>query len=121
MVKLVYCVARKPDVAPEAFYSYWREKHGPKVRERRDALRATKYVQSHTVEPELNDVLQQSRGLSDPYAGITEVWWETAEEMRAAMGTPEGATAMQELLADESTFIDFTNSRVFITEEHPIF
>lgn len=121
MIKLVYCLARRQDVPAEAFHAYWLRQHAPKVRQRRQALRAVKYVQSHTVEPELNGLLQQSRGLQPPYDGITEVWWDSADALRAALGTPEGARAMRELLEDESTFIDFARSRVFMTEEHAIF
>lgn len=121
MIKLVYCLTRKQDVTPEAFYSYWLQQHAPKVAERQKALCAIKYMQSHTVEPELNDLLQQSRGLKPPYHGITEVWWESTDDLRAALNTADGAKAMQELLEDESTFIDFAQSRLFITEEHSIF
>ena len=121
MIKLVYCLTRKQDVTAETFYSYWLQHHAPKVAERQKALRAIKYIQSHTVEPELNDLLQQSRGLKAPYHGITEVWWESTDDLRAALNTADGAKAMQELFEDESTFIDFGQSRVFITEEHPIF
>ena len=121
MIKLVYCLTRKQGITQEAFYSYWLQYHAPKVAERQKALRAIKYIQSHTVEPELNDLLQQSRGLKAPYQGITEVWWESVGDLRAALNTADGAKAMQELLDDESTFIDFGQSRVFITEEHCIF
>lgn len=121
MIKLVYCLARRRDVAPDAFHAYWLKEHAPKVHQRQQALRAVKYVQSHTVEAGLNELLRQSRGLEPPYDGITEVWWDNAEALRAALGTAEGARAMQELLEDESTFIDFARSRVFMTEEHAIF
>lgn len=121
MVKLVYCLTRRQDVSAAAFSSYWLQEHAPKVAERQKALRATKYVQSHAVEPELNVLLQQSRGLPEPYDGITEIWWESTDVLREAMETPDGAMAMQQLLEDESTFIDFERSRCFITEEHSIF
>jgi hypothetical protein len=84
-------------------------------------MRATKYVQSHPAEHELNGLLQESRGLEAPYDGVTEIWWESADVLREAMGSPDGFTAMQELLEDESTFIDFERSRCFITEEQSIF
>ena len=121
MIKLVYCLARKRDVSAEAFCAYWLEQHGPKVTERRKALQATRYVQSHTIEPELNGLLQQSRGLEAPCDGVTEIWWESADVFRAAIQTAQGLKAMQELLEDESTFIDFEHSRLFITEEHAVF
>lgn len=121
MIKLVYCLSRRQDVPAEAFHAYWLRQHAPKVTIRKQALQAVKYVQSHAVEPALNDLLRQSRGLEAPYDGITEVWWDSADTLRAALATPEGVRAMQELLEDESTFIDFARSRVFLTEEHHIF
>lgn len=121
MVKLVYCLTRRQDVSAAAFSSYWLQEHAPKVAERQKALRATKYVQSHTAEPELNALLQQSRGLEEPYDGVTEIWWESADVLREAMESPDGFSAMQQLLEDESTFIDFARSRCFMTEEHSIF
>jgi hypothetical protein len=36
------------------------------------------------------------------------------------MEAPDGLKAMQELLDDESTFIDFGHSRLFFTEEHTV-
>jgi len=121
VIKLVYCVTRKHGVSAAAFYSYWLERHGPKMIERQAALQAVKYSQSHTVEPELNHLLQQSRGLEEPYDGITEIWWDSADVVRAAMQSPEGLKATQELLDDESTFIDFARSRLFFTEEHSVY
>lgn len=121
MIKLVYCLTRRADVAPERFHAYWLEQHGPKVRQRKAALHALKYIQSHTVEPELNGLLQASRGMQPPYDGITEVWWDSADTLKAAIATPEGAQAMKDLLDDESTFIEFATSRLFVTEEHSIF
>ena len=121
MIKLVYCVTRKQSVSPEDFYSYWLTQHAQKVVKRQKVLRALKYIQSHTMEPELNELLRQSRGLEAPYDGITEVWWDSADDVRAILGTSEGVKAMQELLEDESTFIDFARSRLFLTEEHQIF
>ena len=31
MLKLVYCIRRRADIAPETFYRYWLEDHAPKV------------------------------------------------------------------------------------------
>ena len=121
MIKLVYCLARRQDVSAEAFASYWLREHAPKVAERQKALRAAKYVQSHTVEPEINILLRQSRGLEEPYDGVTEIWWESVDVLREAMATPDGSRAMEDLLRDEATFIDFERSRCFITREHSVF
>jgi uncharacterized protein (TIGR02118 family) len=121
MIKLVYCIRRREDVSAEEFHRYWLEEHGPLVSSVAAAIGAARYVQSHTAEPELNALLQASRGAEEPYDGITEVWWESLADLRAALETPEGQEAQGRLMQDESTFIDFARSRVFLTEEHVIF
>ena len=121
MVKLVYCIRRRPDVPPDAFRKHWREVHAPKVERCAQALRARRYVQSHTLDTVLNDALRGSRGANPPYDGITEVWWDSEEDLAAAMRTPEGAEAGRALLEDEESFIQLGDSSLFLTEEHQIF
>lgn len=121
MIKLVYCIVRRADVPAEAFYRYWLEEHGPKVKAVADAIGACRYVQSHTTLPEANAALKASRGLADGYDGITEVWFEDDAAFERAMSTPEGQAAGAMLVADEATFIDFARSSVFLTREHVIF
>ena len=120
MIKLVFCVRKRADVSDDEFHKYWLEEHGPLVRRYADAIGARKYIQSHTVEPELNRALEEGRGLSKAYDGITEVWWDSAETMKA-LSTPEGLKANEALKEDEAKFIDLSQSRVFMTEEHLIF
>lgn len=121
MVKLVYCLRRRADISPEEFFRYWLNIHGPKVKNAAEAMRAIRYVQSHTCEPEVNQLFADSRGLPPPYDGITEVWWNSIEDLKAAMSSPVSAEAMATLMKDETNFIDFSQSRVFITTEHLIF
>ena len=121
MIKLVYCLRRRADISLEEFYRYWLNTHGPKVKSKAEALRAVRYIQSHTCAPELNQIFVASRGLAQAYDGITEVWWDSVEEVKAAMATAVGAEAMATLMEDESKFIDFSQSRVFMTTEYLIF
>jgi EthD domain len=121
MIKLVYCIRRKADISAEDFHHYWLEEHGPKVRAVADRIGARKYVQSHTILPDVNAAFQQSRGLAAGYDGITEVWFENEAAMAQALGTTDGVAAAKLLLEDESTFIDFATSCIFMTEEHDIF
>jgi uncharacterized protein (TIGR02118 family) len=121
MLKLVYCLRRRADVSPEEFYRHWLNTHAPKVKNAAEALRAVRYVQSHTCGAELNQAFVASRGLAPAYDGITEVWWNSIEDVMTAMAAPVGAEAMAMLLEDESHFIEFSQSRVFMTTEHLIF
>ena len=122
MLKFVYCVRRHPRLSPEEFRKYWLENHGPLVRSYASALKAKRYVQSHTLDnPLLNQAAQAPRGTKQPYDGITEVWWESAADLAAALQTPEGQKANQILSEDEARFCDLPNCSVFFTEEHTIF
>ena len=122
MIKLVYCICRKQGMTKETFYDYWLCEHGPKVRSVAEAIGAVRYVQSHTCMPEMNKAMQEGRGLAQPlYDGITEVWFRDEEHLLAASQTPAGQEAGKFLVEDESTFIDFSRSQVFMTEEHEIF
>ena len=87
MVKLVYCLRRRADVSPEEFYRYWLDTHGPKVKNAAEAMRALRYIQSHTCGPELNQAFAASRGLAPAYDGITEVWWNSIEDLKSAMAS----------------------------------
>jgi len=121
MIKFVYVVRRRPDVSPETFRKYWLESHGPLVRKFAQALRAKRYVQSHTLDVPLNQIAQQARSSKPPYDGITELWWDSLEDVIAAAQSPEGQQANLTLTQDEATFCDLPNCSVFFTEEHTIF
>jgi uncharacterized protein (TIGR02118 family) len=121
MIKLVYVLQARDDVAPEEFHRYWLEEHGPLVASFAEEIKARKYVQSHTIDTPVNQALVDSRGTEPVRHGITEVWWDSLDELQAAMSSPEGIAAGRRLLEDEATFIDFSRSTIFITEEHTIF
>ena len=114
-------LARQAGCPAEEFHRYWREDHAALVASLAETVRARKYVQSHTIDTPLNDALVQSRGMTASFEGITEVWWDSLEDMQAAMTSPEGAQAAATLAADEATFIDLSRSTMFVTEEISIF
>jgi uncharacterized protein (TIGR02118 family) len=121
MLKFVYTVRRHPSLSAEEFRKYWLEKHGPLVRSFAEKLHARRYVQSHTIDSPLNVYAQQPRGTKPPYDGLTEIWWDRAEDLIAALSTPEGQQINQALTQDEARFCDLPNCSVFFTEEHTIF
>lgn len=121
MIKFVYCVRRHPSLSTEEFRKYWIENHGPLVRSYAQALKARRYVQSHTLDTPLNAHAQGPRGTKPPYDGITEVWWDSAQDLVEALSTPDGQAANAMLAQDEGRFCDLPNCSVFFTEEHTIF
>ena len=121
MIKLVYCIMRRPDLSFDAFSKTLAQDHAPLVRRYAEAIRVIKYVQSHSQLPDLNTVLQASRADMRPgYDGITELWWESLDAFHEGMQRPEAIEAGRALKQDEKRFIDFSRSTMFLTQEHSI-
>lgn len=117
MIKFIMCITRHPDMTREAFQDYWLNKHGPFFQENADAMRAKKYVQSHTLETPLNQGLRESRGMLAEFDGVAEVWFESEEDLIAGMSSPEGQQLGAALHEDEQNFIDHSKSSAFIVRE----
>ena len=118
MIKFIMCITRHPDMTREAFKDYWMNTHGPFFMENAGAMRAKKYVQSHTIDTPLNEGLRSSRGMLPEYDGVAEVWFESEEELMEAMSSPEGQKLSAALLEDERNFIDHSKSSTFIVNEY---
>ena len=122
MIKLVYVIRKRAEISEKDFHEYWLKTHGPLVRGFAKSMRAKKYVQSHTVHEDAGKQIRTTRpGMKETYDGITEVWWDTLEDFNSGGDAKERAEAARSLLEDESKFIDFERSSIFLTEEHEIF
>ena len=117
MIKFIMCITRHPDMTREDFKDYWMNKHGPFFMKNAGAMRAKKYVQSHTIDTPLNEGLRSSRGMLPEYDGVAEVWFESEEDMMEAMSSPQGQKLSAALLEDEGNFIDHAKSSAFIVKE----
>ena len=118
MIKLVFTLRRREDMTREEFQRYWREQHAPLVRRHADALRIRRYVQVHARDTNLDEAIAGPRG-SEPrfYDGAAELWWDSLEELIAALSSDAGQAASQELLEDEQRFIDLPRSPIWLGEE----
>jgi EthD domain-containing protein len=118
IVKLFFCLRQPPNLTMEQAQLYWRTSHGPTIRGVAGAMRMRRYLQVHRFEDDFEQELRTSRGTRvAPYIGHAEAWFERAD--LAFMGsTPEGKRAMQIAIEDESHFIDFANSAMWLAKEH---
>ena len=118
MIKLVFTLRRRDGMTRAEFQRYWREQHAPLVRRNAEALRIRRYVQTHALDTELDGVIAAPRGSqSSYYDGVAELWWDSFEDIVAAMSSEAGQVAGAELLEDESRFIDLPNSPLWFGEE----
>jgi uncharacterized protein (TIGR02118 family) len=120
MIKLSFALRRLPGMSRAEFQRYWREQHGPLVRELAPLLGIRRYVQLHTATDALNETLRAGRGGPEPYDGVAELWFDSAEAIQAATATAEGRDAALALLEDERRFIDLARSPLWIGEEHEV-
>jgi hypothetical protein len=120
VIKLVFVIRRREDLPLEEFHRYRLEEHGPLARSLLESLGPRRYVQTHTLTTDLNGALAASRGTSEAYDGLAEVWWDSLDMLLAVSGTEEGQRANETLTEDEARFIDFERSSFFLTEEHAI-
>jgi len=118
VIKLTFCLRRRPDLSVEEFHRYWKDVHGPLVAARAEVLGIRRYQQIHTLDLDgLHGALQaRNGGAPAPFDGIAEIWIDSLEDFTA--GSPEARRAGAELLEDERRFIDLPNSPMWLGETH---
>jgi uncharacterized protein (TIGR02118 family) len=118
MIKFVFCAKRHPDMSRAEFQDYWLNHHGPLFKKFADTYRAVRYVQSHTIDSPLNENIRNSRGMSEAYDGVGEIWWQSEEDFLAAINSPEGQKLRAMFVEDEARFVNLSASSAFFTIEH---
>jgi len=118
MIKLVHVFRRSPNLTLEECQRYWREKHSKLVQRHAKALRMLRYVQVHTIDDPLNEMLRASRGEIEPYDGMEPLWWKDRKALETALAKPYGRRALEELIADERSFVDHQRSSLWLAKEH---
>jgi uncharacterized protein (TIGR02118 family) len=106
VVKLVYCIRRRPGLSREEFIRYWAEVHGP-IGARIPGLR--KLVQSYAL------TFPGDRRPAD-FDGMAELWFDDLEAILEARRSQEWAASS----ADEANFVDPSRSAYFVSEERQI-
>ncbi len=120
MIKLTFCLRRRPDMTRQDFQRYWRGTHAALVAERAAVLGIGRYIQVHTADlPGLHKSLRaRNGGAPEPYDGVAELWFDSLDNLGS--DEPAKQQAAAELLADERKFIDLPNSPMWFAEEHII-
>jgi uncharacterized protein (TIGR02118 family) len=106
MIKLVYCIGRKPGLSREEFIRYWAEVHGP-IGARIPGLR--QLVHSYAL-PAPGDQRPAD------FDGMAELWFDDLAAMFEARRSAEWAAST----ADEANFVDPRRSAYFVSEERRI-
>lgn len=103
MIKVVYCITKKPGLSDRDFFDYWENIHAP-IGARIPGLR--RFVQSRRVSVPGDKHLPS-------FDGMAELWFEDANALLAARQSPEWAAST----TDEVNFVDHTRVAYFVSEE----
>ena len=120
MIKLTFCLTRRPEFTRETFQDYWFNIHAPLVASVKDALRIRRYVQLHSFPLDVSADVRASRGGPEGYDGVAELWWDSFEDLAANADNPDAREAGRLLLEDEKRFIDLSKSPLWWGQEREI-
>jgi uncharacterized protein (TIGR02118 family) len=116
LVKLYFPLRPVAALEERDAQTYWYSNHGPIIRRQAAGVGIQRYVQVHRVADELEAGLRKARGTEvEGYMGHAELWFD-----RTVLGvsTPERRQANERAIADESNFIDFQRSCMWLAKEH---
>jgi hypothetical protein len=105
-----------PGFSPAEFRDYYLNNHGAFVVTHAEVLGIHQYIQIHTtLDDPLNVDLQTMHGTAEPYDVHAEFIWDFIK-----MFSPPSAPIMDLIAEDEQTFIDFSNSPIWLAQENII-
>ena len=107
MIKLVYCITKKPGLSDLDFCRYWRNEHA-QIGARIPGLR--KLVQSQRIK------VPGDKHAPD-YDGMAQLWFDNMDALLKARQSREWKQSTE----DEAFFIDHSKVAYFVSEEHVIF
>jgi uncharacterized protein (TIGR02118 family) len=120
MIKLTFCLVRRPHLTREEFQAYWRNTHAPLVASVAETLQIRRYVQLHSLPEAANVAIRQARNAPPEFDGVAELWFDSLESLAENGARPEAQAAGAVLLEDERKFIDLEKSPLWWGEERLI-
>ena len=102
MFKTMFFLYRRGDLTVEAFQEYSKRTHMPIV-SRVPGLK--RYVVNHTA--------MNPAGVTHACDAVAELWFDSADDFQAALGSPEGAAA----IGDQPNYLDMARTHVLFVEE----
>jgi uncharacterized protein (TIGR02118 family) len=106
VIKVVYCIRKKPGLSDEDFFRYWKDVHGP-IGARIPGLR--KLVQSRRISA--GDDAHPA-----DFDGVAELWFDDVASLLTARRSPQWDASTQ----DELNFIDQRHVAYLVCEENVI-
>ena len=109
MIKMNVFLTKQADITREQFSEYWEKKHWPLLEAIPEVKQfAKRYVQLHNIG-------QVPPGATAaPYDGVSEVWFDSIEDLRKVVGTEAWRKIVQ---TDNLEFLDSSKTVFMFSEE----
>lgn len=99
----------------QEFRDYYSDQHGPLVANHADLLGISQYVQILALDDPLNDTLRTLHGTKAAYYAHAEQILDFGQSL-----SPETASLSSLVEADEYSFIDYSQSAMWVADEHVV-
>jgi len=106
MIKLVYCITKKPSLTDEEFFHYWEKIQRP------DRCADSSPAPIGPEPPPLRPGDKHQ----PVYDGMAELWFDDVQALLTARQSPEWKASNE----DEANFMDHSKVAYFVSEEHII-
>jgi len=117
VIKIVYCMHRRPELSHSDFLVHWRQIHAPIVLANKSVLRLARYVQTSPLDHAISARVTRPGAMQAPFDGVAELVWTCQEDFLAAFESPAALAVQRELALDERLFVDTARSPRWICEE----
>lgn len=106
MIKLVYCITKKPEMSDEQFFDYWHNVHAP-IGAGIPGVR--RFVQSRRI------IIPGDKH-EPAFDALVELWFDDIPALLKARQSPQWKASTD----DEANFIDHSKVAYFVTEERTV-
>jgi hypothetical protein len=108
-----------PELSAEAFREYWQsDEFNDLIRQVAALTNATSYAKNLTLQVTMGESLIDERGLAEPYDGIVEYYWESAQHLPDVYRSEAAVTLLRRMQNYQNNFIDLSGSTAFFTESN---
>ena len=122
MIRLDYYIRRKTGASPQNFENWWTGRHADLWRNHAETLGIRRHVQL-VGDPENSIGIGYRKAYDatgEPFDGLATTCWADIRILQAALETPAGQVAYQEILADEPEHIDTSRCRLSFGVNHAV-
>ena len=113
-IKLFAFIRRVPGVPIDEFHDYWREVHGPRIRDTPERARhVLRYEQNHRLAADYERSRHEAEVVTDDFDGVAVQWFDSPEVFAAFASEPTAAIGHDE----DARYLDASATTWMLTRD----